>query len=77
MDSCFMADFIIFQKCFCPLCEKILHPWPTNVRAEHLTCDVPPPGRIIYLHPCWPPEQPHDLLWPMKSSHKDFVKRMQ
>lgn len=77
MDSCFMADFTVFQKCSCLFCEKILHPWPPNVRAGHLTCDAPPPGTIMYLHPCWTPEQPHDLFWPMKSSHKNFVKRMQ
>jgi hypothetical protein len=72
-----MVDFITSKICHAPLCERSIHSWPTNVRPSHVTCDAPPYGTSMSLYPCWSPEQPHDLLWPMKSDRSDHIKTMQ
>lgn len=62
MESCFMVDFKILQMCSCPLCERILHPWSTNVRLG--------PELLMLLLHLRVPKQSHDLLWPMKCRQK-------
>lgn len=65
-----MVDFMLFKTCPAPLGEKTMHPRPTNVRVGHVTCKTPPHGRIMYLDHHWPPQQSHDLLWPIKCRQK-------